>query len=66
MTLEKLVETVAEELMVISGNDSFPRDHIEWDLDNENSQFALTVQTVREVLSILDSLGGLVDPETID
>lgn len=66
MQKDELVRRIAEQIMLRRGYGSYPRDHIEWDENIDDSQFTLIKEDVAEVLEILDSEGGLVDPETIE
>lgn len=66
MTKEQLVRNIAEEIMARRGYGTYSNDHVEWDEDDDDSQFSLTLETVSEVLEILDSEGGLVDIGTIE
>lgn len=66
MEKQQLVKRIAEEIMMRRGYGKYSRDHIEWDENEDDSQFSLVMEDVAQVLEILDAEGGLVDPETIE
>ena len=66
MTKEQLVRKIAEEIMARRGYGAYSNDHAEWDEDDDDSQFSLTMEDVAQVLEILDAEGVIADLETIE
>ena len=66
MTEKQLARRIAKEIMMRRGWGDYSPDHVEWDEDNDNSQFSLVMEDVTIVLEILDAEGLIGDLEAIE